>query len=143
MYRCIDVCASYPLLNIQPLRLLFRSSLILTALLNNFHSSFHSSHLLSSSTQSSSPTSFPYMSFSPTEMYTTPFPSEEAVVTGSQTTLEYLLVTSSDMEWIDQRKVDADEYSEGGPRAWLVISGAWCLLFVSSGWINYRRLSSQ
>ncbi len=83
------------------------------------------------------------MSFSPTEMYTTPFPSEEAVVTGSQTTLEYPLVTSSDMEWIDQRKVDADEYSEGGPRAWLVISGAWCLLFVSSGWINYRRLSSQ
>lgn len=68
--------------------------------------------------------------------------SEEALVTGSQTTLEYPLITYSEFEWKDKPKVEADDYPEGGSRAWLVIGGAWCLLFVSSGWINCRRLSS-
>ncbi|KAF2203257.1 MFS general substrate transporter [Delitschia confertaspora ATCC 74209] len=30
----------------------------------------------------------------------------------------------------------SDAYPDGGVKAWLVVAGAWSLLFVSSGWIN-------
>lgn len=33
---------------------------------------------------------------------------------------------------------DVDAFPDGGLRAWTVVLGGWCLLFVSSGWINCK-----